>query len=137
MPRCVHSSIPGFDRQSSERKWLKRAKETRISQAKPRRPTLDLVRTHPRAYAYAPIALGGTPRVEIKANVYALETPVRMHQRVSASINRGGLHHFKESPHTTSCLVSRVPFRLNSVQVAPLDIRIGVNSATRPLDSGG
>ncbi|MED6137594.1 hypothetical protein PIB30_066372 [Stylosanthes scabra] len=87
----------GFNRQSSERKWLKRARGTRRSQTKPRRPFLDPVRTHPRASAYAPIALGSTPRVEIGANAYSPEAPMRMHQCSPPSINRGSLHHSKES----------------------------------------
>ncbi|MED6163808.1 hypothetical protein PIB30_083635 [Stylosanthes scabra] len=77
-----------FNKQSLEWKWLKRARETRRSQAKPRMPFLDPVRTHQRASAYAPIALGGTPRVDFEANVYAPEAPVRMHQCSQASINR-------------------------------------------------
>ncbi|MED6164936.1 hypothetical protein PIB30_094935, partial [Stylosanthes scabra] len=92
----------GFNRQSSERKWLKKARETRRSQTKPRRPFLDPVRTYPRASAYAPIALGGTPRVEIGANAYAPEAPVRTHQCSPASINKGSLHYSKESPNTIS-----------------------------------
>ncbi|MED6141335.1 hypothetical protein PIB30_102359, partial [Stylosanthes scabra] len=54
--------------QSSEQKWLKRARGMRRSQAKPKRPFLDPVRTHPRASAYAPIALGGTPILGFGAN---------------------------------------------------------------------
>ncbi|MED6151548.1 hypothetical protein PIB30_083556 [Stylosanthes scabra] len=36
----------GFNRQSSERKWLKRARGTRRSQRNPKRQNLDPVRTH-------------------------------------------------------------------------------------------
>ncbi|MED6210708.1 hypothetical protein PIB30_066673 [Stylosanthes scabra] len=91
-----------FNRQSSERKWLKGARGTRRSQTKPRRPFLDPVRTHPRASAYAPIALGGTPRVEIGTNAYTPEAPVRTHQCSPESINKGSLHHSKKSPNTIS-----------------------------------
>ncbi|MED6193359.1 hypothetical protein PIB30_018510 [Stylosanthes scabra] len=68
-------SVSGFNRQSSERKWLKRAKGTRRSQRKPKRLILDLVRMHPRASAYTPIALGGMPEVDLGANAYAPEAP--------------------------------------------------------------
>ncbi|MED6182871.1 hypothetical protein PIB30_032794 [Stylosanthes scabra] len=93
----------GFNRQSSERKWLKMTRGTRRSQTKPRRSFLDPVCTHPRASAYAPIALGGTARVEIEANAYALEAPVHTHQCSPASINRGSLHHSRRA---------QTPFRI-------------------------
>ncbi|MED6144242.1 hypothetical protein PIB30_013848 [Stylosanthes scabra] len=69
---------------------------------KPRRPILHPVCTDPRAYAYAPLALGGTPRVQNEANAYAPKALVRTHQGISESINRGDHHHFEESPHTIS-----------------------------------
>ncbi|MED6125677.1 hypothetical protein PIB30_070878 [Stylosanthes scabra] len=97
MPMLWQFHPEGFNRQSSERKWLKRARGTRRSQTKPTRPFLDPMRKHPRASAYAPIALGGTPRVEIGANAYVPEAPVRTHQCSPASINRESLPHSKRA----------------------------------------
>ncbi|MED6127000.1 hypothetical protein PIB30_083893 [Stylosanthes scabra] len=65
IPYCLcDPGLARFNRQSSERKWLKKARGMRRSQTKPRRPFLDPVHTHPKASVYAPIALGGTPRVD-------------------------------------------------------------------------
>ncbi|MED6114722.1 hypothetical protein PIB30_083250 [Stylosanthes scabra] len=101
---CVQV-FQAFNRQSSKKKWLKRARGTRRSQRKPRRPILDPVCTHPRAYAYAPIALGGTPRDENEADAYAPKALVRTHRGILESINRGGHDHFEGSLHIISSLV--------------------------------
>ncbi|MED6217997.1 hypothetical protein PIB30_022908 [Stylosanthes scabra] len=87
--------ITGFNMQSPERKLLKRAKATRKSRRKAWRPILQPVRTHP-------LALGGAPKFENRACAYASEAPMRTHQRLSDSINRGGHTHFGGSPYTIS-----------------------------------